>query len=169
MDQVLKRFELIEARMAAGPEPDEYVRLASEYADLQEIAGQDPRAAQGAKPSATTSRPCWPTRRPTPRCARWPKTSCDAVEERIEALPREIQVLLLPKDAADERNAILEIRAGTGGDEAALFAGDLFRMYERYASRTGLEDRGRCRRARARSAATRRSSPTSRARACSPG
>ncbi|TIU16513.1 MAG: PCRF domain-containing protein, partial [Mesorhizobium sp.] len=49
------------------------------------------------------------------------------VEDRIEALQKDIQILLLPRDAADDKNAILEIRAGTGGDEAALFAGDLFR------------------------------------------
>ena len=55
----------------------------------------------------------------------------------------ELRVALLPKDAMDERNVILEIRAGTGGDEAALFAGDLFRMYERYAADAGLEGRGR--------------------------
>jgi peptide chain release factor 1 len=60
-----------------------------------------------------------------------------AVEERIETLQSAIQLLLLPRDAADERSAILEIRAGTGGDEAALFAGDLFRMYERYAATQG--------------------------------
>ena len=56
------------------------------------------------------------------------------IDERIEELEKDIQVLLLPKDVADERNAILEIRAGTGGSEAALFGGDLFRMYERYAA-----------------------------------
>ena len=56
---------------------------------------------------------------------------------RIAALEKDIQILLLPKDVADERSAILEIRAGTGGDEAALFAGDLFRMYERYAASRG--------------------------------
>jgi len=60
-----------------------------------------------------------------------------AIEERIESLQKDMQILLLPKDAADERSAILEIRAGTGGDEAALFAGDLFRMYERYAAARG--------------------------------
>src|SRR5581483_9488614 len=54
-----------------------------------------------------------------------------------ERLIQELRVALLPKDAMDERNVILEIRAGTGGDEAALFAGDLFRMYERYAARQG--------------------------------
>jgi peptide chain release factor 1 len=55
------------------------------------------------------------------------------LDERIGALEQEIRMLLIPKDAADEKSAILEIRAGTGGSEAALFAGDLFRMYQRYA------------------------------------
>ncbi len=59
------------------------------------------------------------------------------LKARIETLEGEMQILLLPKDAADEKSAILEIRAGTGGNEAALFAGDLFRMYERYASTHG--------------------------------
>jgi peptide chain release factor 1 len=56
------------------------------------------------------------------------------LEQKRAALEREIKLALLPKDAMDDRNVILEIRAGTGGDEAALFAGDLFRMYERYAA-----------------------------------
>jgi peptide chain release factor 1 len=59
------------------------------------------------------------------------------LEQRRAALEQELKLALLPKDAMDERNVILEIRAGTGGDEAALFAGDLFRMYERYAARQG--------------------------------
>ncbi|WP_441243814.1 peptide chain release factor 1 [Tardiphaga sp. 768_D3_N2_1] len=65
------------------------------------------------------------------------ETERPALEERIEALAQEIRVALLPKDAMDERNVMLEIRAGTGGDEASLFAGDLFRMYERFASLQG--------------------------------
>ena len=56
---------------------------------------------------------------------------------KLEQLEREIQILLLPRDPNDERNTILEIRAGTGGEEAALFAGDLFRMYTRYAETRG--------------------------------
>jgi peptide chain release factor 1 len=56
-----------------------------------------------------------------------------ALKERLPGLERDIMILLLPKDAADERSAILEIRAGTGGDEAALFAAELFQMYQRYA------------------------------------
>ena len=60
-----------------------------------------------------------------------------AARGRMEALERELQAALLPKDANDARNVFLEIRAGTGGDESALFAGDLFRMYARYAERKG--------------------------------
>jgi peptide chain release factor 1 len=58
-----------------------------------------------------------------------------ALEERRVALEQQIRVALLPKDAMDERSVVLEVRAGTGGDEASLFAGDLFRMYERYAAK----------------------------------
>ena len=64
-----------------------------------------------------------------------------ALEAKRAALEQEIRTALLPKDAMDERNVILEIRAGTGGDEAAIFAGDLFRMYERYASEHGWKSR----------------------------
>ncbi|CAA7628021.1 peptide chain release factor RF-1 [Candidatus Terasakiella magnetica] len=60
-----------------------------------------------------------------------------ALKEGMPALEREVQLMLLPKDEADEKNAILEVRAGTGGDEAALFAAELFRMYERYAGLRG--------------------------------
>jgi len=60
-----------------------------------------------------------------------------AARARLAEREHRLKVLLLPKDAADERNAILEIRAGTGGDEAALFAADLFRMYQRFAERQG--------------------------------
>ena len=60
---------------------------------------------------------------------------------RMDALERELQAVLLPKDPNDERNVFLEIRAGTGGDESALFAGDLFRMYTRYRRAQALEGR----------------------------
>lgn len=61
----------------------------------------------------------------------------DELEARLEGLTRELRILLLPKDPNDEKNVIMEIRAGTGGEEAALFAADLFRMYSRYAERQG--------------------------------
>jgi len=61
----------------------------------------------------------------------------EALERRLPELEREIRILLIPQDEADARNAILEVRAGTGGEEAALFASDLFRMYQRYAELRG--------------------------------
>ena len=60
-----------------------------------------------------------------------------ALEARADACQKELQMLLMPKDPNDEKNVLLEIRAGTGGDEATLFAAELFRMYSRYAERTG--------------------------------
>src|SRR5579862_7983393 len=60
-----------------------------------------------------------------------------ALKQRIPILEQEVKLALLPKDEADERNAILEVRAGTGGEEAALFAAELFRMYERYSNLHG--------------------------------
>ncbi len=63
------------------------------------------------------------------------------LEARRDALDAEIPILLIPRDPNDEKNVLLEIRAGTGGDEAALFAGEIFRMYSRFAERQGLEDR----------------------------
>ena len=80
-------------------------------------------------------------------------------------LETELQRQLLPSDPNDERNIFLEIRAGTGGDESALFAGDLFRMYSRYAERQGWQVEVDVRRARAKWVATRKSSPRSSARA----
>jgi len=61
------------------------------------------------------------------------------LEEEQQSLEEELKVLMLPKDPNDDKNTIVEIRAGTGGDEAALFAGDLFRMYTRFAERSGLQ------------------------------
>ncbi len=136
MDQLVKRFDMIEAQMAAGPDPEAYVKLASEYSELQDIATRirellkveaervDLQAMAQDKDSDAEMRAL-------------AEADLPGVEERIEHLRQDIQILLLPKDAADQKNAILEIRAGTGGDEASLFAGDLFRMYERYAAERG--------------------------------
>src|SRR5687767_8411963 len=65
------------------------------------------------------------------------KEEIPALESKLDALEQKLRLLLVPRDPNDDRNVVLEIRAGTGGDEAALFAGDLFRMYSRYAERQG--------------------------------
>jgi peptide chain release factor 1 len=136
MDQVLKRFELVEAQMAAGPSPEAYVKLASEYSEIQEMAGKirELRAAEGERDDLETMLGDKATDAEMRELA---EMELPDIEDRLDVLRKEIQLLLLPKDVADEKNAILEIRAGTGGDEAALFAGDLYRMYERYAAQMG--------------------------------
>src|SRR5205807_4209205 len=68
-----------------------------------------------------------------PEMRAYAQEELDKLEARVGAVEEELKVLLLPKDPNDEKNIILEIRAGTGGDEASLFAAELFRMYERYA------------------------------------
>ena len=92
-------------------------------------------SANCARPSrrAPKRRRCWPTR----RCANSPRPNCATLKERIPALEHEIRLALLPKDDADARSAILEIRPAAGGDEAALFAAELFGMYQRYAENRG--------------------------------
>jgi peptide chain release factor 1 len=136
MDQVLKRFDLIEARMSAGADPETYVKLASEYAELQELATKirELRAAEKEFADLEAMRDDDGSDAEMRALA---ASEIDGVEEKVERLKAEIRILLLPRDVADDKNAILEIRAGTGGDEAALFAGDLFRMYERYAAGRG--------------------------------
>ncbi len=136
MDQVVKRFDLLEAQMSAGPEPEAYVRMAGEYAELQPMVAKI-RELRDAERERRDLAGLLADKATDAEMRELAEAEADDVEERIEALERDIQILLLPKDAADDRSVILEIRAGTGGDEAALFAGDLFRMYERYAASQG--------------------------------
>jgi peptide chain release factor 1 len=136
MDQVVKRFDMLEALMAAGPEPDAYVRMASEYSEIQEMVTKI-RALRAAEQERADLEAMLADRSTDAEMKALAEADLPSVEGRIEELHQDIQILLLPRDAADSKNAILEIRAGTGGDEAALFAGDLFRMYERYAAVQG--------------------------------
>jgi peptide chain release factor 1 len=136
MNQVVKRFDMLEAQMAAGPAPDVYVKLASEYSDIQDLVARI-RELHGAEQELADLEAMLSDKGTDPEMRSLAEMDKPDVEDRIDDLQHEIQILLLPKDAADERNAILEIRAGTGGDEAALFAGDLYRMYERYAASRG--------------------------------
>ena len=136
LNQVLKRFEMLEAQMAAGPDPDAYVKMAGDYAELAPLA-KAVRAFHGAKAELADLDALLSDRSTDREMRVLAEMDYPEVEARIEALETELRLLMLPRDAADERSAILEIRAGTGGSEAALFAGDLFRMYERYASSHG--------------------------------
>ncbi|MGX8011801.1 peptide chain release factor 1 [Mesorhizobium sp. ORM8.1] len=136
MDQVVKRFEMLEAQMSAGPAADAYVKMASEYAELQDMVAKV-RELRSAEHEQADLEAMLADKGTDADMRALAEADLPGVEERIEELQKDIQILLLPRDAADDKNAILEIRAGTGGDEAALFAGDLFRMYERYAAERG--------------------------------
>lgn len=136
MRELERRFGEIEARMSAGPAADVYVKLASEYSELQPVV-KTIREYEKAKAEAADLEAILSDKTMDRDMRELAEAELPDLSERIEALEKEMQILLLPKDAADERSAILEIRAGTGGSEAALFAGDLFRMYERFASGKG--------------------------------
>ncbi|HWJ72176.1 MAG TPA: peptide chain release factor 1 [Kaistia sp.] len=132
IDQLVTRAEIIDQKLASTSDGEELVRLSKERAELSEIVDTVGRLKAVASERAALD-----------ELAGDPEMAALADEERpqldaeIERLVQAVRLLLLPKDAADEKSAILEIRAGTGGDEAALFAGDLFRMYQRYAALHG--------------------------------
>jgi len=136
MRELERRFGEIEARMSAGPDSETYVRLASEYSELQPVVAKvrEYEKVGGEIADLEVLLADKATDREMRDLA---EMELPDLKERLEDLEKEMQILLLPKDAADEKSAILEIRAGTGGSEAALFAGDLFRMYERYAAAHG--------------------------------
>ncbi len=136
MDQLLKRFSMMETQMASNPDSDTYVKLASEYSELEPVVAKI-RDLTGARNEADDLKSMLDDASTDRDMRELAEAELPEIRERIEELEKDIQVLLLPKDVADERNAILEIRAGTGGSEAALFGGDLFRMYERYAAANG--------------------------------
>ncbi|MBW8640821.1 peptide chain release factor 1 [Hoeflea sp. WL0058] len=136
MRQLETRFGEIEARMAQGPESDVYVRLASEYSELEPVVAAIRNHGKTVTEIGDLKQML--KDRDTEQDMRaLAELELAELEERLAELEAQMQVMLLPKDAADEKSAILEIRAGTGGSEAALFAGDLFRMYERYAGSHG--------------------------------
>ncbi|MFM8819613.1 MAG: peptide chain release factor 1 [Phenylobacterium sp.] len=134
LDQVLGRFHENEARMSAAADGAEIVRLSREHAELkpvveavrtlEKVRGEAPEleemAASGDAEMSALAR-----------------DELEALKARLPALEREVALLLAPRDRDENASAILEVRAGTGGDEAALFAGDLFRMYQRYAALHG--------------------------------
>ncbi len=135
LDQIITRFEAVEAEMAKGGSGDEFVQLSKEYAELEPVVKvirslhEDQAEAAGLGDMLASG--------DDPEIIEMAEVEFEELKQRIAQTEEKLKVLLLPKDAADDRNVILEVRAGTGGDEAALFAGDLFRMYQRYAQING--------------------------------
>jgi peptide chain release factor 1 len=136
LNTLLARHAAIEAELAGQLAPEAYVRLSREFAEIGPVANKVKKyrdvAAELSDLEELIADASVDAEMRAIAQAEKPE-----LEAARAALERDIRIALIPKDAMDERNVILEIRAGTGGDEAALFAGDLFRMYERYAAIQG--------------------------------
>ncbi len=136
LDAVEKRFHEVEHQLQnPGLSPDDLRKLSKEHADLHEVVGiyaifkkssQDLKDAKELLSEESDE-----------EIREIAKEEISSLEPEIERLEKVLNILLLPKDPNDARNVILEIRGGAGGDEAALFAGDLFRMYQKYADKRG--------------------------------
>ncbi len=130
--QITQRFEFLEAQLNAGPRADQIARISREYAELKPVVTQiaEWRAAQDAQAQAQAMLA-------DPEMRELAEDELARLRAELPAQEQALRLALLPGDAADARPAILEIRPGTGGDEAALFAGDLLRMYQRHAEQQG--------------------------------
>ena len=130
--QITQRFEYLEAQLNTGAVPAEIARISKEYTDLRpvvvEIAAYRQALDDLAEADAMLA---------DPEMKALAEEEMPRLKARIPEMEQALRVALLPKDAADARPAIVEIRPGTGGDEAALFAGDLARMYQRHAEKMG--------------------------------
>ena len=136
LDALVTRHAALERNLSEALPAETYVKLSREFAELAPVvdAVRSYRAARRELDDLTALIADSAT---DPEMRAIAEAEKPQVEARCSELEQELRLALLPKDAMDERNVILEIRAGTGGDEAALFAGDLFRMYERYAAKHG--------------------------------
>jgi peptide chain release factor 1 len=136
LDKLVARWQTVQGTLASGADQETFVRLSREFAELDPIV-----ATITALRKATREREDLQQLLDDPASdkdmAALAEEELEGLGPKIEELEKKLKVQLLPKDTADEKSAILEVRAGTGGDEAALFAADLFRMYQRYADRQG--------------------------------
>jgi peptide chain release factor 1 len=127
-----RREELQNAMSSPSLAADEFVRLSKDYAEIEPVAAAA-REVRRLRAEIAALREMISD----PEMQEMAQDEIAELERRLPDAERELALKLLPRDAADQRPAMLEIRAGTGGDEAALFAGDLFRMYQRYAENQG--------------------------------
>jgi peptide chain release factor 1 len=131
--QIEARKEELQAAMASGDlAPDAFVRLSKEYAEVEPVA-----AAAREVRRLRAELEVLAGMAEDPELKDMAQEEADEIRRKLPVAERALALKLLPRDAADDRAAMLEIRAGTGGDEAALFAGDLLRMYQRYSEGQG--------------------------------
>jgi len=136
LDKLVARWQAVQGSLASGADQASYVRLSREFAELDPIVATITELRKAVR-ERDDLKQLIDDPASDKDMAALAEQELEDLAPKIEDLERQLKVQLLPKDAADEKSAILELRAGTGGDEAALFAGDLFRMYQRYADRLG--------------------------------
>ncbi len=136
LDRLVARWETLQTQLSSGIDQETFRKLSKEFSDLDPLVASI-KALQSAQQDRDNLRQMLEDPASEPDMADLAREELETAEPRVEQLEHELQVMLLPKDAADEKSAILEVRAGTGGEEAALFAADLFRMYQRYADLKG--------------------------------
>lgn len=136
LDSIIARADEVSAQMVENPDRETYVKLARELSDLEPIVANI-RALREAQNEVADLLGMVADPETDNEVREMAELEVPDLRLKIGQLETDIQLQLLPKDIADNKNAIVEVRAGTGGDEAALFAGDLFRMYERYAALRG--------------------------------
>ena len=135
--RVVARSRELSDRMASGTlDAQEFTALSKEYADISPIV-EKIEEFQSSEQELSDLEEMLEDPESDAEMKALAKEEHEVLRERLPDLEHQLQLMLLPKDAADSRNVIVEIRAGTGGDEAGLFAGDLFRMYQKYASLHG--------------------------------
>ncbi|OWV33286.1 peptide chain release factor 1 [Pacificimonas flava] len=137
IDALIKRHADIQAKMATGDlPPEQFVELSKEYSELEPVSVAA-KEVKSLREEAAELEALAADQDSDDEMQELAEAELEGVRERLPEAERRLAVLLLPRDVADERSAILEIRAGTGGEEAALFAADLYRMYQRYAETQG--------------------------------
>lgn len=136
LSRVLDRFDEIDARLSATTDGTEIMKLSKERASMAAVVDAI-RTLEKARAERLELEHMILDLPAGDEMAAIANAELDELRTTIPAMEQELQVLLLPRDVDDEASVILEVRAGTGGDEASLFAGDLFRMYQRYASAQG--------------------------------
>jgi peptide chain release factor 1 len=136
LDMLVSRWGALQSALAAGGDQESFVRLSREFAELDPIV-ETITALRRAMREQDDLKQLIDDPSSEKDMAALAEEELGALDTKVEHLEQQLKVQLLPKDAADDKSAILEVRAGTGGEEAALFAGDLFRMYQRYADKRG--------------------------------
>jgi peptide chain release factor 1 len=136
LDILLAHHASLEAELLGQVNSEKYVQITRELAELNPLIDAV-KAYRAARAEIAGAEQLLADSATDPEMRSMAEAELETLQAHTAELEQKIRVALLPKDAMDDRNVVLEIRAGTGGDEASLFAGDLFRMYERFAALQG--------------------------------